>query len=55
MSDGASNSALIEVQTLNDGNVSTATRYRYQYSNHLGSPALELNENQDLISYEGIA
>ena len=52
MSDGASNSALIEVQTLNDGNASTDTRYRYQYSNHLGSAALELNENQDLISYE---
>jgi hypothetical protein len=55
VSDGAGNSALIEVQTLNDGNASTATRYRYQYSNHLGSAALELNESKDLISYGVIA
>ena len=28
------------------------TLYRYQYSNHLGSVCLELNENAGIISYE---
>jgi len=56
VSDGAGNSALIEVKTVHLGNTRTGNDlisvYRYQYSNHLGSATLELNENQDLISYE---
>ena len=46
--------ALVETQTVNKGSsISTPTpAQRYQFSNHLGSASLELDEAGGLISYE---
>jgi hypothetical protein len=59
VSDGAGNTALLEVKTIHNGHTRTgnelATTFRFQYNNHLGSSALELNENQEIISYGAIA
>ncbi|MEL6143032.1 MAG: RHS repeat-associated core domain-containing protein, partial [Bacteroidota bacterium] len=43
---------LIDHQTLDSGQVSSNTNYRYQLSNHLGSATVELDELAQLISYE---
>ena len=54
--DDASRIALAETKTIGDGlQVAAANRKtltRYQYSNHLGSASLELDENAVIISYE---
>ncbi len=46
--------ALVETKTIKDGNhISLPTPVlRYQYSNHLGSASLELDEEGEVISYE---
>jgi RHS repeat-associated protein len=41
-----------DVLQTDDTDLATSTLYRYQYGNHLGSVALELNEDADPISYE---
>ncbi|MGD2089729.1 MAG: SpvB/TcaC N-terminal domain-containing protein [Candidatus Aminicenantes bacterium] len=41
-----------DVLQTDDTGLGTGTIYRYQYGNHLGSVALELNEGADPISYE---
>lgn len=50
---GEQRSLLVEnVIVSADNNLPTAVLYRYQYSNHLGSVGLELNEKAEIISYE---
>lgn len=41
-----------DVLTTDNQHLTTNTLYRYQYSNHLGSVGLELNEDTAIISYE---
>jgi RHS repeat-associated protein len=41
-----------DVLETNNSNLSTGVLFRYQYSNHLGSVGLELDENAAVISYE---
>ncbi|MCB9351087.1 MAG: insecticidal toxin complex protein [Lewinellaceae bacterium] len=41
-----------DVQTTNNTQLATGLLFRYQYSNHLGSAALELNDTAAIISYE---
>lgn len=41
-----------EVKTTNNNQLSPGLLYRYQYSNHLGSAALELTATGEIISYE---
>ncbi len=41
-----------DVIRTNKAQLKTGALYRYQYSNHLGSVALELNEDAQIISYE---
>ncbi len=41
-----------DVLETNSTNLDVGTLYRYQYSNHLGSVALELDEKAKIISYE---
>ncbi len=45
---------LLETQTVRDGEAvgEPQTVQRYQYGNHLGSAALELTEDREVISYE---
>ena len=45
---------LVETKTIENGQtiISPTTVVRYQYSNHLGSACLELDENGYIISYE---
>jgi RHS repeat-associated protein len=43
---------LIETLTVSDGNATDVATVRYQYSNHLGSACLELDENGQIVSYE---
>ncbi|MDR1112505.1 MAG: hypothetical protein LBL18_01930, partial [Bacteroidales bacterium] len=43
---------LIETLTVSDGSATDVATVRYQYSNHLGSACLELDENGQIISYE---
>jgi len=43
-----------DIRTTNNNQLTTGTKYRYQYSNHLGSVGLEMNNDPDpkIISYE---
>jgi RHS repeat-associated protein len=41
-----------DVVTTDNTDLTTGVVYRYQYSNHLGSASLELNENAAIITYE---
>ncbi len=52
--DDMSRIALIETETINLKSRSSASRplVRYQFSNHLGSASLELDDNSKIISYE---
>jgi RHS repeat-associated protein len=48
--------AIVETKTIKDAVIITSGTWqpliRYQYSNHLGSSSLELDENASIISYE---
>jgi RHS repeat-associated protein len=44
--------AMVETNTVKNGVPVTEQLIRYQYSNHQGSAALELDENATIISYE---
>lgn len=44
--------AIVETKTVKDGISVTEQLIRYQYSNHQGSSALELDDAADIISYE---
>jgi RHS repeat-associated protein len=54
--DDKSKIALVETKTVDNGSNDTTALHvsltRYQYSNHLGSACLELNEDAAIISYE---
>jgi RHS repeat-associated protein len=52
--DDTSRVVLVETKTVEDDDpiVDPANITRYQYSNHLGSAALELDEDGEIISYE---
>jgi len=52
--DDKSKVALIETKTIESSNPVSPLEItiRYQYSNHLGTACLELDENADIISYE---
>ena len=51
--DDKSRVAIIDRQTVENGVAVTApVNYRYQYSNHLGSASLELDQTAQIISYE---
>lgn len=41
-----------DVMSTDNPNLAPGVLYRYQYSNHLGSSSLELNEDAAIISYE---
>ncbi len=43
-----------DILSTNNQQLTTGTKYRYQYSNHLGSVGLEMNDDDDpkIISYE---
>jgi RHS repeat-associated protein len=44
--------ALVETKTIGEGDSDMEHLIRYQYSNHLGSSSLELDENAAILSYE---
>jgi RHS repeat-associated protein len=44
--------AMVETKTIKNSNPATEQLLRYQYSNHLGSSSLELDNNANIISYE---
>jgi RHS repeat-associated protein len=44
--------AMIETNTVKNGLPAAEQLIRYQYSNHLGSSSLELDQNANIISYE---
>lgn len=44
--------AMVETKTIKNGATSSEQLIRYQYSNHLGSSTLELDDNGVIISYE---
>ncbi|HEX5151230.1 MAG TPA: SpvB/TcaC N-terminal domain-containing protein [Parafilimonas sp.] len=51
--DDKSRIAMVETKTTGDDNTTKDKAYiHYQYSNHLGSACLELNEKLEIISYE---
>ena len=52
--DDAGRMCLLETRTVRDGEAvaEPQTVQRYQYGNHLGSAALELTEDREVISYE---
>ncbi|MCF8374608.1 MAG: hypothetical protein K9H64_23520 [Bacteroidales bacterium] len=54
ITEGRNTIAQLETKTVENSNtISTpTTNQRFQYSNHLGSACLELDENADIISYE---
>ncbi|MBT3209769.1 MAG: hypothetical protein HN704_12715 [Bacteroidetes bacterium] len=54
ITEGRNTIAQLETKTVENGNniSSPTTNQRYQYSNHLGSACLELDENAAIISYE---
>lgn len=50
--DSGARLAMVETRTVIAGAAASQQLTRYQYSNHLGSAALELDENATVISYE---
>jgi len=52
VSDDTGRIALVETKTIKGSKPATDQLIRYQYSNQLGSAALELDENAAIISYE---
>ena len=56
VSDDQGTVALIEVKTISGGvatdDITRTIAYRYQFTDHLDSACIEINEDQDVISYE---
>jgi RHS repeat-associated protein len=52
VNDGSNPIALVETKTVKEGKPVVEQFIRFQYSNHLGSVALELDESANIISYE---
>lgn len=52
ITDAGGRMLLAEHITLSETLIAGAILFRYQYPNHLGSASLELNENNEVVSYE---
>src|SRR5262249_55790003 len=53
LTDGSQRMLLLEdVLSTNNPQLPIGSLYRYQYSNHLGSACIELNDHAKIISYE---